>query len=918
MDSPNPPDDHPPVDPTILHRELPGALPAEADMTLVEASGAARLLGAPDLTRVPGAADSAPDPQTGDALDMTRVGGDEGPPVSPRERKVLSTRFEVLGVLGHGGMGKVYRVRDLQIEGRQVALKVLHPRYSQNARFRELFFQEIRAAQGFVSPHTVQIRDTGQMEDGSLFLTMDLVAGESLARKLGREGSLAVSQAFEVARQILLGLQSGHEQGLVHRDVKPSNVMLAARVAKTPNNPFGVGVRLLDFGIAGLVKEQNGDVPGGTPRYMSPEQVQGQRLDARSDLFAVGVVLFEMIVGVRPFGGSTLQAIERSILETQIEPIVGQLKDLPRAAKRILIKALSKDRETRYQSASEFLRALKRARVSRPNGRMGVLPRVTLALLGLVAGAEAVVVVDQRGELRELRDELGGLQGGNVEELAALSLQVAAKETELSRIRERLAEEGDAGTRFVDLQRDYDKLSAENATLQRRNEDLSRRLADLGNVRFDELPSSRTAACFDEVLKRIDHGAGRSALELLNERAGQGVFTLDGVDGRALVRSLASCAAALESAERKDGIDLRRLDEAGALLEEIRAQRQRFLVEAASWLDVTPKGANPADRKTNLAATIWGLQRRYEDLCEHGASAQENAWSEVAAGPDDQDPDAAFAYAELYGVEAITELVVRYGAHLERTVCADGGLDVDRLAASTALSRWSEWLAGPGAALDDGAANTIREFACAWSWYVDRDSHPVFAELFGRLPEIATGDPHDDWRARLALQLALERSGAYPPSPESVTVMRHTWSQSGSTMWFVERLQERTADGWRVERRIHDATGEGTGRPQSYTLTRLGDVYFVEGTQALDLRSAEPGVRVGALRVGRAESLPRKPWVRELDLDGYRKAAGSEPIPCLVVQTSSTEAWFSPRFGLVRESRPGIYEREQVFTSAFR
>lgn len=168
--------------------------------------------------------------------------------------QMIAGRFLVKRTLGEGGMGRVYAVQDKQIEGRDVALKVLLPRYSKDERFKRLFFQEVRASQKFVSEFVCQVRDTGEAEEG-LFLTMDLVDGESLRALLDREKMLGVRHALEITRQVLLGLQSGHEKGFIHRDIKPSNVMLVARVPKTDTNPYGVGARLLDFGIAGLAAE---------------------------------------------------------------------------------------------------------------------------------------------------------------------------------------------------------------------------------------------------------------------------------------------------------------------------------------------------------------------------------------------------------------------------------------------------------------------------------------------------------------------------------------------------------------------------------------------------------------------------------------------------------------------------------------
>jgi len=281
---------------------------------------------------------------------------------------LFGDRFEVIDALGRGGMGEVFLVRDRQIEKREVALKLIRERWSKKAQFRDLFFQEIRAAQKFVSPYVVQVRDCGQLPDGRLFMTMDHVVGESLEKILARERNLRPRHALEIARQVLLGLSSGHERGLVHRDVKPSNVMLASRVPKSDTNPFGVQVGLLDFGLAALSQDIDSGKSPGTPYYMSPEQVAGERIDARSDLFAVGVMLFEMISGQRPFQGQTEQEITTSVIETDPRPLIENLDGVGKSIRVILKKALQKQRESRFASAAQFLEAIENSSSFRAEG----------------------------------------------------------------------------------------------------------------------------------------------------------------------------------------------------------------------------------------------------------------------------------------------------------------------------------------------------------------------------------------------------------------------------------------------------------------------------------------------------------------------------------------------------------------------
>lgn len=356
---------------------------------------------APKTGRPPGSAPassagSSAGSRTGRTVSRTGTSGPASAPYVPGSDKVesrlpsgtmLGGRFEVIRQLGKGGMGEVFLVRDHQIERREVALKLVRAKWSENAKFRELFFQEIRSAQKFVSPHVVQVRDCGQLPDGQLFLTMDYVAGESLSQLLRREKNLGAKHAIEIIRQLLMGLSSGHEHGFIHRDVKPGNLMLAARVLKTGDNPFGVKAGLLDFGLAALTEELEAERGPGTPNYMSPEQALGQRLDARSDLFAVGVVLFEMLAGKRPFSGRSAKEVIASVIETDTGPLIDNLEGVKKPVKKLLRKAMQKEREKRFSSAADFLKALDhvgplQTEEGAPKAMTGIATLATIAAIG--------------------------------------------------------------------------------------------------------------------------------------------------------------------------------------------------------------------------------------------------------------------------------------------------------------------------------------------------------------------------------------------------------------------------------------------------------------------------------------------------------------------------------------------------------
>jgi serine/threonine-protein kinase len=274
-----------------------------------------------------------------------------GGPVSPGAR---FGRYEVEQHLGRGGMGDVYQVRDTVIN-RKAALKTirvdaeLDPK--QTIELRQRFYREAQTAGQLTHPNIVTVYDVGE-DLGMSYIVMEFVEGQTLTQLMKKQ-RFSVAQIKHVIYHAGMGLEYAHENGVFHRDVKPDNVM----VTKS-----GV-VKVMDFGIARVVEStltRTGSVMG-TPAYMSPEQVNGKKIDARSDIFSLGVILYEMLTGKKPFPGDTIPTVMLAILQTDpAHPSTLDTKIHP-AWDEILRKALAKNREDRYATARELAQAVRDA-----------------------------------------------------------------------------------------------------------------------------------------------------------------------------------------------------------------------------------------------------------------------------------------------------------------------------------------------------------------------------------------------------------------------------------------------------------------------------------------------------------------------------------------------------------------------------
>ncbi|WP_309897201.1 serine/threonine-protein kinase [Archangium sp.] len=271
---------------------------------------------------------------------------------------VLQDTYEITSLLGKGGMGAVFLARHRRLPGRQVAVKVLQNGAGLNPELFARFRREAEIASQLGHPNIVEVFDFDTLPDGTPFLLMEYLRGESLEARLDR-GPLPLAEAFAILRQIGSALQAAHRAGVVHRDLKPANVFLLP-------SDTGERVKLLDFGISKILDSQTMQtqeaVLMGTPQYMAPEQALGKNseIDARTDLFALGCIVYEMLSGAPPFAGegsSIVQVIFR-IVHTQPEPLASRCPDAPAHVIAAVERALSKDPKDRYPDVASFITEL--------------------------------------------------------------------------------------------------------------------------------------------------------------------------------------------------------------------------------------------------------------------------------------------------------------------------------------------------------------------------------------------------------------------------------------------------------------------------------------------------------------------------------------------------------------------------------
>ncbi|MDE2372006.1 MAG: protein kinase [Burkholderiales bacterium] len=396
-------------DRTLIQRRVPEAGPPADDVTqLMPVDQVPRPPEAPAAAPAPPAAiagAAAAPPAASGANTLPGAGAGAGgarrPAGSASGDAALRQvgRYEIVERIGRGGMATVYRARDPSLQ-RDVAIKFLHASLSEDDDCRTRFLREARAAANLAHPNIVVVHDVGEIE-GRPYMAMEMIAGAPLSDPLDQQQQFPVRDVVVMGLQLARALEYAHARGIVHRDIKPGNIMLL-RDTKT--------IKVTDFGIAYVDDGANvATVVGavmGTPQYMSPEQTRGEKLDGRSDLFSAGIVLYQMLAGARPFQGDSMVAVATRIANEEPVPLASRRPGLPASLRRVVDRCLAKSPAQRYQSGGELADALSKVlaeidEAARERDKPRIVPlrlkwALTMAAIVAVVMGSTAAVITQR------------------------------------------------------------------------------------------------------------------------------------------------------------------------------------------------------------------------------------------------------------------------------------------------------------------------------------------------------------------------------------------------------------------------------------------------------------------------------------------------------------------------------------------
>jgi eukaryotic-like serine/threonine-protein kinase len=298
------------------------------------------------------------------------------------ETRLLNNRYQILEQLGKGGMAIVYRARDTMLE-RSVTVKVLRENYSRDPAFQERFRQEAKAAANLSHPNIVTVHDFG-LDKGQLFIVMEYVPGTDLKALIKQRGRLTPEEAVPLLIQACAGIGYAHRAGLVHCDVKPQNMLV------TPD----MRLKVTDFGIARALStihpKEKSDVIWGSPQYFSPEQASGAAPSPASDVYSLGIIMYEMLTGSLPFHAETAAELSRMHIEAEPEPISDVLPDISPVLEQIQTKVLSKEPSQRYRTADQLGRVLLNFGSAKPSPPLNLTPEAAPAVTQIPEANPAV------------------------------------------------------------------------------------------------------------------------------------------------------------------------------------------------------------------------------------------------------------------------------------------------------------------------------------------------------------------------------------------------------------------------------------------------------------------------------------------------------------------------------------------------
>lgn len=291
---------------------------------------------------------------------------EHGPLTSARlGTRLIADKYRLDSLLARGGMGTVYAGTHVELD-RPVAIKLLLPNFNADPQSFERFRREARATARIKHPNVADIYDYGALANDEAYIVMELVEGETLHERLKREGQLPVAETVAISRQITEGLEAAHLSGVVHRDLKPSNIIITQLNRPDQDAGGGLQVKIIDFGIAKISEQLTADESGltvtgmlvGTPRYMSPEQCLGEELDARSDIYSFGIIIYEMLAGQPPFEATSAVALAFKHIHEPPVPLEQYRQNLPLSLASLIADSLSVDPSQRPQTATEFKQRL--------------------------------------------------------------------------------------------------------------------------------------------------------------------------------------------------------------------------------------------------------------------------------------------------------------------------------------------------------------------------------------------------------------------------------------------------------------------------------------------------------------------------------------------------------------------------------